>query len=33
MQVLWDLFRAFFMIGAMTFGGGSLLAIRKLLQV
>ena len=22
MQVLWDLFRAFFMIGAMTFGGG-----------
>ena len=22
MEVLWDLFRAFFMIGAMTFGGG-----------
>ena len=22
MKVLWDLFRAFFTIGAMTFGGG-----------
>lgn len=23
MQILWTLYRAFFMIGALTFGGGS----------